>query len=61
MVIWAADQRHHYTGHPLGEAIYIYVGNGNDADTGRPLGEAFIIETAAPDLSSLPTELKVQR
>ena len=55
MVIWAADQQHHY------KAIYIYVGNSNDADTDRPLGEAFIIETAAPNLSALPTELKVRR
>ena len=40
MVILAADQRHHYLGHPLVETNYTFVGNGNDVDTGHP-GEAY--------------------
>ena len=36
MVILAADQRHHYLGHPLKETNYIFLGNGNDVDTGHP-------------------------
>ena len=60
MVIWAADQRHHYPGHPLGETNSIFVGNSSDVDTGHP-GEAYMNQTAAPDLSALPAELKVPK